>query len=104
MLRISRHQTLLHREDEIVRGVQRGRRQRRVGAAETDLQGANRLAQRLGNFTLIVEAQPLDVVEQAVGLRHQRPTSNFDAILISSRNGCSGHLSARYSARWFCQV
>jgi len=37
MLRIGRHQTLLHREDEIVRGVQSGRRQRRVGAAETDL-------------------------------------------------------------------
>jgi hypothetical protein len=64
MLRIGRHQTLLHREDEIVRGMERGRRQRRVGAAEADLEGANRVAQLLGNSGLIVETQPLNVVEQ----------------------------------------
>jgi hypothetical protein len=64
MLRIGRHQTLLHREDEIVRGMERGRRQRRVGAAEADLEGANRVAQLLGKSGLIVETQPLNVVEQ----------------------------------------
>jgi len=104
MLRIGRHQTLLHREDKIVRGMQRGRRQRRVGAAEADLKGANRVAQLLGNSSLIFETQPLDVVEQTVGVRHQRPTSHLDGVLIRSRNGCSRHLSARYSARWLCQV
>jgi len=104
VLRTGRHQTLLYSEDEIVRGVQCGRRQRRVGAAETDLQGANRLAQLLGNFTLIVETQPLDIVEQTVGLRHQRPTSHFDGVVSGSRDGCSGHLPARYSVRWLCQV
>jgi hypothetical protein len=63
---VGRHQPLLHRKDEIVRGMQRGRRRRGVGTAETSLQRANRIAQLPGNFDVIVETEPLHVVEQTV--------------------------------------
>jgi hypothetical protein len=88
---VGRHQSLLDREDEVVRGVEGRWGERRVGAAEADLKRADRFVQLLGYLDVVVEAEPLDVVEQAIGLRHQGPAPLLDLIAVNPRDGCSGH-------------
>jgi hypothetical protein len=60
---VGRHQSLLDGEDKIVSRAQGGWRHWRIVASETNLQGADRLAQRLRRLGVIVETQRLDIVK-----------------------------------------
>jgi hypothetical protein len=91
VLGVGRHQSLLDSEDEVVCGVECRRGERRIGTAEADLQRADRFAQLLWYLDVVVEAEPLDVIEQAIGLRHQGPASLLDLIAVHPRDGCGGH-------------
>ena len=82
VLRICRHQSLLDCEHEVVRGVEGRWGERRIGAAETDLQRADRIAQMLRYRDVVVEAEPLYIIEQAIGLGHQGPPSLLDLIAV----------------------
>ena len=57
------HQSLLDGENEVVCGVQRGRRQRRIVTPKSKLEGANRLAQWLRRLGVVVEAKRLNVIK-----------------------------------------
>src|SRR5258706_2200188 len=85
MLWVGRHQALLYDEDQIVCGVERRRGERRIGAAEADLQRADRFAQLRRCLDVVVEAEPLDVLEQAIRLRHQCAATLLDLIAVDSR-------------------
>ena len=69
VVRIGRHQSLLDGEDEVVRGMQCGRRHGWIVPPQPDLQGADRLAQRLRSLGVVAEKEGLDVVKETVGLR-----------------------------------
>jgi len=66
MLGIGGHQSLLHGENEVVRGVEGWRGERRISATEADLQRVDRIAQALRHLDLVIETEPLDVVQQRV--------------------------------------
>src|SRR5437879_2025305 len=68
ILRVGRHQPLLHGEDQLVRGVECCGWQRWVAATEPDLQSPNRLAQSKRGFAFVVQPQHLYVIEQMIGL------------------------------------
>jgi hypothetical protein len=80
VLRVRRHQSLLDGENEVVRRVQGCGRQWRVGPAQADLQRADGFAKVLRRLDVVVEPQPLDIVQERIGLCHQRSTLVFDFI------------------------
>src|SRR5579864_6391745 len=74
MVGVGRHDPLLHGEDQVVRGLQRGRRDGRVAAAEPDLERPDGLAESQRRLRRVVEPQRLDLVEQHVRFGKQRFT------------------------------
>lgn len=42
---------------------------------------------------MVVEAKPLDIVEQRVGLRHERTAPGLYSVVIGSLDGRGGHCS-----------
>jgi hypothetical protein len=60
---VGRHESLLDGEDKVVSRAEGGRGHWRIVTSETNLQGADRLAQRLGRLGVIVETQRLDIVQ-----------------------------------------
>ena len=89
------HQSLLDREDKVVRGVQRRRWQWRISPAEPDLHGADGFAQTRGRLALVVEAKHLDVFEQDVGFGEEKPATQL---------GGSGHACTISRGAPPCQV
>jgi hypothetical protein len=66
VLWIGGHDPLLDGEDEVVRCVDRRRRDWRIAAAEADLQRADRLPEAKRRLGFLRQAQDLDVVQQQV--------------------------------------
>ena len=91
MLRVRGHQPLLHSEYQVVRCVQRGRRQRRVIAPQPHLQHANRLAQGVRRVFLVHQSQRLDLLQQVVRFRHQEPAPRLLRVLLLDESCCDGH-------------
>jgi len=83
MLWVGRHQSLLNGKDQVMRGVEGRRGERRIGAAEACLQQADPFTQQVRYLDV--------VVEKAIGLRHERAAPLLNLIAIHSRDGCSGH-------------
>jgi len=97
VLWVGGHQSLLHREDEVVRGMQRGRGHLWIGAPQANVEGSDRLAQSLRYFGLVFEPEPLDIVEQGVRLCHQRPPPLLRGLVVSFRNGGGSHLQQHHN-------
>ncbi|HEV2027097.1 MAG TPA: hypothetical protein VGS16_01030 [Candidatus Dormibacteraeota bacterium] len=81
MVRVGGHQSLLHRKNKVMRGVQRSRRNRWVSPSEADLQRADRFTQVSRRFGPVLQAKSLDIVEQDVGLREQQSPASFGGVL-----------------------
>jgi len=58
------HQPLLNGENEIVCGMQGRGWQRRIGSTQADLQRADCFAKLLRHLDVVVEPQPLHIVEE----------------------------------------
>jgi len=72
--RVRRHQPLLHGEDQLVRGVESLRWERRVAPAKADLECADGLAQPGWRLYEVEQAKRFDVIEQDVGFRKENPS------------------------------
>src|SRR5205807_1808595 len=72
--RVRSHQPLLHGEDQLVRGVESLRWERRVAPAKADLECADGLAQPGWRLYEVEQAKRFDVIEQDVGFRKENPS------------------------------
>lgn len=90
MVRVGGHDSLLHREDEVVSGGERGGRDGRIAPPEPDLKRADRLTQRGRRLARVAEPQRLDLLQQKVRFGKQRFTGCITRVV--SRNSGLGHI------------
>ncbi len=93
------HQTLLDREDKIMRSAQGRSWHRRADASETNLESSDCLAQLHGRLRLVVEGEGLDIVKQTVGLREQRSAAQLICLFLDRPRECFDH-AAHHKACW----
>ena len=91
VLRIGGHEPLLYGEDEIVSSAKSGRWHWRIVSTQASLKCSDGLAQRLRRLGVVVEMECLDIVQQTVGLRKQRPPACFASSFLSGSGDRRDH-------------
>jgi hypothetical protein len=88
--RVAGHQTLLHRENEVVSRAQRRGSRDRLSPAQPLLKAVNGLAEAFGQQSLLGQAQFLDVIQQLVGLGEEPAPMLLGAVQPVEDDGSHG--------------